>query len=170
MVFAHRYFCNVYAYATLTPPGRLAYTNTKSRLETLQKILPHAYVQNPLSSPRSTNHKIVRKSWFLHVFQTNSLVKAEVRKLQNRRKIIVLFRFLWIISVKNVSFRSQIGKYLPSAGPPPASTIFAYAILTQEFGFQLWEKIGRSEAGSVAELFKRNKFVGILVTLPRILA
>ena len=76
MVFAHRYFCNVYAYATLTPPGRLAYTNTKSRLETLPKVID-AY-------PR-----------------------------QGR---------------------------LPSAGPPHASTIFAYATLTQEFGFQLWEK------------------------------
>ena len=43
------------------------------------------------------------------------------------------------MNVKNVDFRSQIDR-LPSAGPPCASTIFAYATLTQEFGFQLWEK------------------------------
>ena len=30
------------------------------------------------------------------------------------------------------------------------------------------KKIGRSEAGSVANLFKKNNFVGILVTLPRL--
>ena len=92
MVFAHRYFCNVSAYASLTPPGGLAYTNTKSRLETLPKVID-AY-------PR-----------------------------QGR---------------------------LPSAGPPHASTIFAYAILTQEFGFQLWGKY-RTFVQAMRNQLKSNK-------------
>ena len=72
------------------------------------------------------------------------------------------------MSVKNVSFRSQIDR-LPSAGPPCASTIFAYATLTQEFGFQLWGKNRTFRGWKRSRIIKKNnKFAVILVTLPRL--